>query len=181
MASWASTFFFTVPPCLRYVQGWFWTCCYYFLILSPLPQSWDCKRVTPHSVICGAEAAIQGFVNDRPALSQLSCIPRYLCCSDAVFPISLHLSSPVLCLLKLSLSIVLCFSTDPRGYFSQLLKMFIMTFCMNVAFMCWVHVCRCTCTCVCMPEVGLAWDFITDGSFPPCVSVSQQYLSCCFT
>lgn len=70
--------------------------------------------------------------------------------------ISLHLSSPVLCPLKLSLSIVLCFSTDPLGYFSQLLKMFIMTFCMNVAFMCGVHVCRCTCTCVCMPEVGLA-------------------------
>lgn len=181
MASWASTFFFTVPPCLRYVQGWFWTCCYYFLILSPLPQSWDCKRVTPHSVICGAEAAIQGFVNDRQHSANWAASPDIYVALMQSVPISLHLSSPVLCPLKLSLSIVLCFSTDSRGYFSQLLKMFIMTFCMNVAFTCGVHVCRCTCTCVCMPEVGLAWDFIIDGSFPPCVSVSQQYLSCCFT
>lgn len=62
---------------------------------------------------------------------------------------SLHLSTPMLCPLKLSLSI-LFFSTDPLGYFCHLLKMFIMTFCMNVVFMYMfvgIH------AHVCMPEV----------------------------
>lgn len=152
MASWASIFFLTVPSCFRYMQGLPWTCCYYFLILSPLPQCWDCKHVTPPSVFCGAEAAIQGVVHGRPALSQLSSIPRYLCCSNVVCLLfSASFYSYAVSTQAFYVYIIL--SYRPTWLFPSLAKSVPYDFLHECGIH--VHVCRCTCTCVCMPEVGM--------------------------